>query len=42
MKPVLDDQIHRLLSERLLALEKHFEADFLTYFGPFEGGENLF
>ncbi len=42
MKPALDDKIHRLLNERLNALEKHFEADVLTYFGPFEGGENFF
>lgn len=42
MKPALDDTIHTLLEERLLALEAHFDADFLTYFGPFEGGENSF
>lgn len=42
MKPALDDKIHRLLNERLKALENHFEADILTYFGPFEGGENFF
>lgn len=42
MKPALDDKIHRLLNERLSALEEHFEADILTYFGPFEGGENFF
>ena len=42
MKPALDDQIHRLLEERLKALEDHFQADVLTYFGPFEGGESSF
>jgi hypothetical protein len=42
MKPALDDKIHRLLNERLNALEEHFEADIITYFGPFEGGENFF
>lgn len=42
MKPALDDKIHRLLTERLIALENHFDADILTYFGPFEGGENVF
>ena len=42
MKPALDDKIHRLLNEKLSALEKHFEADILTFFGPFEGGENFF
>ena len=42
MKPALDDQIHRLLQERLKALEDHFRADVLTYFGPFEGGESSF
>jgi hypothetical protein len=42
MKPALDDKIHKLLNERLNALEQHFNADILTYFGPFEGGENFF
>lgn len=42
MKPALDDQIHKLLDERLKALENHFQADVLTYFGPFEGGESSF
>lgn len=42
MKPALDHTVHKLLEERLLALEEHFEADFLTYFGPFEGGDNFF
>ena len=31
MKPALDDQIHKLLAERLLAIEQHFDADVLTY-----------
>lgn len=42
MKPALDDQIHKLLEERLISLENHFQADVLTYFGPFEGGEISF
>lgn len=43
MKPVLDDKIHSLLNEKLTDLERHFDADFLTYFGPFTpGGENFF
>lgn len=42
MKPALDDTIHHLLEEGLKALEAHFAADFLTYFGPFEGSENSF
>tara|TARA_R110001592_G_scaffold17518_2_gene73822 strand:+ start:110858 stop:111727 length:870 start_codon:yes stop_codon:yes gene_type:complete len=42
MKPVLDGKIHKLLQEKLLGLEDHFQADVLTYFGPFEGGENVF
>lgn len=42
MKPALDDQIHTLLQEKLKALEDHFQADVLTYFGPFEGGEISF
>lgn len=42
MKLALDDKIHKLLNEKIVDLEKHFDADFLTYFGPFEGGENFF
>ncbi|MDR1759096.1 MAG: hypothetical protein LBR60_01060 [Fibrobacter sp.] len=42
MKPALDDQIHTLLNERLKDLEDHFEADLLTYFGQFNGGESFF
>lgn len=42
MIPALDNKIHKLLDERLKALEQHFDADILTYFGPFEGGENFF
>ena len=42
MITALDDKIHRLLNEKLNALEKHFESDILTFFGPFEGGENFF
>ncbi|MDH5398406.1 MAG: hypothetical protein OEX02_09680 [Cyclobacteriaceae bacterium] len=42
MKPALDDKIHKLLNEKIVDLENHFDADVLTYFGPFEGGENFF
>jgi len=43
MKPALDDKIHKLLNEKIIELETHFDADMLTYFGPFEGGnENGF
>jgi len=42
MKPALEEKIHILLNERLLKLEEHFNADILTYFGPFEGAENVF
>lgn len=42
MKPALDYQVHQLLQEKLLELENHFNADILTYYGPFEGGENAF
>ena len=43
MKPALDDKIHKLLNEKIIELEVHFDADILTYFGPFEGGgENGF
>lgn len=42
MKPALDYQVHQLLQEKLLELENHFDADILTYYGPFEGGENAF
>lgn len=41
MKPALDLKIHQLLEEKLLELEAHFDADVLTYYGPFEGGENI-
>ncbi len=36
-----DTAIQTLLTERLLALEKYFDADFLVYFGPIvDGNEN--
>lgn len=41
MKPALDFKIHQLLEEKLLELEEHFEADILTYYGAFDGGENI-
>ncbi len=34
----VDTSIQSLLTERLKALEKHFGADFLVYFGPIVGG----
>lgn len=37
MKPILDIPIHQFLEMKLEALEKHFQADILTYFGPSEG-----
>jgi len=42
MKPALDNQIHQLLNEGLKSLEDHFQADMLTYFGTFNGGESYF
>ena len=42
MKPAVDDNIHALLKERLLKLEEHFNADILTYYGPFAAYENFF
>ncbi len=42
MKPALDDKIHKLLNDKIIDLENHFDSDILTYFGPFEGGENIF
>ena len=41
MKPALDIKIHQLLEEKLIELEEHFEADILTYYGAFDGGENI-
>ena len=42
MKPEIDKNIQELLQMRLLDLEEHFEADILTYYGPFNGAENSF
>jgi len=36
----VDNQIQQLLNNKLLALEKHFDADILNYYGTFGGGEN--
>lgn len=41
MKPALDFKIHQLLEEKLLELEEHFDADILTYYGAFDGGESI-
>ena len=37
MKPPLEYIMHKLLNEKIQNLEKHFDADVLTYFGPFKG-----
>ncbi|CAI8272973.1 MAG: Uncharacterised protein [Polaribacter sp. SA4-10] len=42
MKPSVDNIVSNLLNQKLIELENHFNADFLVYFGPFEGGENHF
>lgn len=42
MKPSVDNIVSNLLNQKLIELENHFDADFLVYFGPFEGGENHF
>ncbi len=34
MKPIFESTIHEILNERLDNLEKHFDADFLFYYGP--------
>jgi len=34
MKPIFESTIHEILNERLDDLEKHFNADFLFYYGP--------
>lgn len=41
MKPAVDVSIQKLLTERLVDLEKHFDADFFVYYGPIlDGFEN--
>jgi len=42
MKLALDKHIHSLLHNKLTAIETHFDADVLTYYGPFEGSANNF
>ena len=43
MKPAVDNSIKNLLTERLILLEDHFQADFLVYYGPIvDGNENVF
>ena len=42
MKPPLEDIVRKLLNKRIQNLEKHFDADVLTYFGPFKGIEASF
>jgi len=34
MKPIFDSTLHEILNKRLSDLEKHFNADFLFYYGP--------
>ncbi|WP_281336845.1 SDH family Clp fold serine proteinase [Flavobacterium eburneipallidum] len=41
MKPAVDGTIHKLLNEKLIELEKKFDADFFVYYGPIlDGNEN--
>jgi membrane-bound ClpP family serine protease len=43
MKPAVENSIKNLLTERLILLESHFQADFLVYYGPIvDGNENVF
>ena len=43
MKPVFESTVHDILNEKLLALEEHFEADVIFYYGAiFAGLENNF
>ena len=43
MKPAVDNSIKNLLTDRLILLEKHFNSDFLVYYGPIvDGNENVF
>lgn len=34
MKPIFDSTLHEILNDRLSRLEKHFDSDFLFYYGP--------
>lgn len=38
----VDNTVTYLLNQCLIALENHFNADVLVYYGPFEGGGNTF
>jgi hypothetical protein len=43
MKPIFDETILNILRERIEALENHFDADFLFYYGPiYDSIENPF
>ncbi len=43
MKPAVDSSIKNLLTDKLVLLENHFQADFLVYYGPIvDGNENVF
>ena len=42
MKPPVDHSIQKLLNEKLLEIEKYFEADVLAYYGPIvDGNEKI-
>ena len=42
MKPPVDTSVQNLLSEKLVAIEKLFDADVLCYYGPIvDGNENI-
>ena len=42
MKLPVDQTIHSLLNNKLKALEKHFKADVISYFGPIIDGNETF
>lgn len=42
IKQPVNTLVKNLLNQKLEELEKHFDADFLVYYGPFEGGESSF
>lgn len=43
MKSEINKYLHGLLTDGLIELEKHFDADFLVYYGPIiDGNENSF
>jgi hypothetical protein len=43
MKPIFDETLHNILKERIEALENHYDADFLFFYGPiYDSLENPF